>query len=156
MANQVISMQQIRALIQLLEKGCSLRSISAQLSISRQPVTLYAARLKNANHTLQELRQLSDNDLANIVYSPSPEVFYPDAARRLDFIARVPYFLTELKRTGVTRLLLWEEYRKEYNNPYRYTQFCVLLKEASKVTRPPCTLYIRLLLWLWLILQAIR
>jgi transposase len=135
MANQVISMQQIRALIQLLEKGCSLRSISAQLGISRQPVTLYAARLKNADHTLQELRQLSDNDLANIVYSPAPEVVYPDNTRRLDFIARVPYFLTELKRTGVTRLLLWEEYRKEYNNPYRYTQFCIRLKEASKVTQ---------------------
>ena len=132
MANQVISMQQIRALIQLLEKGCSLRAISAQLGISRQPVTLYAARLKNADHTLQELRQLSDNDLANIVYAPAPEAVYPDNAKRLDFTARIPYFLTELTRTGVTRLLLWEEYRKEYNNPYRYTQFCILLKEASK------------------------
>ena len=135
MANQVISMQQIRALIQLLEKGCSLRAISAQLGISRQPVTLYAARLKNADHTLQELRQLSDNDLANIVYAPAPEMVYPDKAKRLDFTARIPYFLTELKRTGVTRLLLWEEYRKEYNSPYRYTQFCILLKEASKVTQ---------------------
>jgi hypothetical protein len=135
MANQVIIMQQIRALIQLLEKGYSLRAISAQLSISRQPVTLYAARLKNADHTLQELRQLSDNDLANIVYAPAKEVVYPDNARRLDFTARIPYFLTELKRTGVTRLLLWEEYRKENNNPYRYTQFCILLKEASKATQ---------------------
>ena len=135
MANQVISMQQIRALIQLLEKGYSLRAISAQLGMSRQPVTLYAGRLKNADHTLQELRQLADNDLANIVYAPAPEVVYPDNARRLDFTARIPYFLIELKRTGVTRLLLWEEYRKQYNNPYRYTQFCILLKEASKVTQ---------------------
>src|SRR5580693_9381410 len=107
MANQVISMQQIRALIQLLEKGYSLRAISTQLSMSRQTVTLYAASLKGADHTLEELRQLSDNDLANIVYAPTPEVFYPDAAKRLDFTARIPYFLTELKRTGVTRLLLW-------------------------------------------------
>jgi hypothetical protein len=73
--------------------------------------------------------------LANIVYAPAKEVVYPDNARRLDFTARIPYFLTELKRTGVTRLLLWEEYRKENNNPYRYTQFCILLKEASKVTQ---------------------
>src|ERR1017187_10300672 len=103
MANQVISMQQIRALIQLLEKGCSLRSISAQLGISRQPVTLYAALLKNANYTFQELRQLSDNDLSKIVYTPAPEVVYPDIARREDFTARIPYFLTDLNRTGVTR-----------------------------------------------------
>ena len=70
MANQVISMQQIRALIQLLEKGYSLRAISSQLGISRQPITLYAARLRSAAYSLEELRHFSDNDLANIVYAP--------------------------------------------------------------------------------------
>ena len=130
----MISMQQIRALIQLLEKGCSLRAISSQLGISRQPVTLYASRLKSAAHTLKDLRHLCDADLAAIVYTPAVQVDYSDDARRMDLTTRIPYFLTELKRTGVTRLLLWEEYRKEYSNPYRYTQFCILLKEASKAT----------------------
>jgi len=51
----------------------------------------------------------------------------------LDLASRIPHFLSELERTGVTRLLLWEEYRKECNDPYRYTQFCILLKEASKL-----------------------
>jgi len=133
MANQVISMQQIRALIQMLEKGYSLRAISSQLGISRQPVTLYAARLKSAAYSLDELRHFADNDLANIVYAPVMETDYSDNARRLDFNARVAYFLTELKRTGVTRLLLWEEYRKEFKDYYGYTQFCILLKEASKL-----------------------
>ena len=41
MANQVIRMQQIRAILQLLEKGYSLRAISTQLGIARQAVTLY-------------------------------------------------------------------------------------------------------------------
>lgn len=134
MANQVISMQQIRALIQLLEKGYSLRAIAAQLGISRQPVTLYAARLKSAPHTLEALRQLSDTDLAAIIYTPTVPVDLTDKPRMLDFITRIPYCLTELKRTGVTRLLLWEEYRKEYSDPYQYTQFCILLKEAAKTT----------------------
>ena len=135
MANQVISMQQIRALIQLLEKGYSLRAISAQLGMSRQPVTLYAARLKSTTYTLEELRYLCDADLATIVYTPPVQMDYSDDARRLDLTTRIPYYLTELKRTGVTRLLLWEEYRKECNDPYRYTQFCILLKEASKTTQ---------------------
>ena len=46
----------------------------------------------------------------------------------------MPYFFSELKRTGVTRLLLWEEYRKESSDPFRYTQFCILLKQAAKLT----------------------
>jgi transposase len=53
---------------------------------------------------------------------------------RLKVDGRMPYFLSELKRTGVTRLLLWEEYCKESADPFRYTQFCILLKQAGKVT----------------------
>jgi transposase len=135
MANQVISMQQIRALIQLLEKGVSLRGISVQLSISRQSATLYAIRLKKSGHPMEVLRKLSDAALSAIVYDPAIVVDYSDDLRRLDFNARTPYFLTELNRTGVTRLLLWDEYRKEYYRPYRYTRFCDLLKEAIQPTK---------------------
>lgn len=132
MANQVISMQQIRALLHLLEKGYSLRAMSEQLGISRQPITTYVARLKNASHSLQELRGLTDIELAAIAYGSPVEVDHSENERRRDFIIRIPYFLAELKRTGVTRALLWEEYVREYKDPYRYTQFTVLLKEAGK------------------------
>jgi transposase len=135
MANQVISMQQIRALIQLLEKGYSFRAIAIQLRISRQSASLYAFRLKMSGHTMEVLRHLNDVDLGAVVYAPPKPIDYSDDARRLDFIARTPYFLTELKRTGVTRLLLWEEYRKEYDSPYGYTRFCDLLKEAIQPTK---------------------
>jgi transposase len=35
-----------------------------------------------------------------------------------------PYVVKELKRTGVTRQLLWEEYRLGEEEPYSYSQFC--------------------------------
>lgn len=132
MANKVISMQQIRTIIQLLEKGYSLRKISAQVGLSRQPVTFYAGRLKNAAYSLEALRQLPDADLASIVYAPEVSEPLADNARRQELDSRMAYFHSELKRTGVTRLLLWEEYRKESNDPFRYTQFCILLKQAGK------------------------
>lgn len=135
MANKVISMQQIRSLLQLLEKGCSLRAMSTQLGMSRQVITLYTSKLKNSSHTLESLRHLDDADLAAIVYSPPEEPDYSNDPRRMDLVNRIPYYLSELKRTGVTRLLLWEEYRKQCSNPYRYTQFCILIKEASKTTQ---------------------
>ncbi len=135
MSNKVILMQQIRALIQLLEQGMSFRAIAAELRLSRQPVTLYAARLKSASCSLAELRQLPDAELAKIVYHAAPPDNLSDSQRRKDFNTRIDYFLTELKRTGVTRLLLWEEYRKECTDPYQYTQFCTLLKEASNTSK---------------------
>ena len=135
MANQVISMQQIRSLIQLLEKGHSLRAIALQLSISRQSVTLYAIWLEKSGYPIDKLRHFSDADFRAVVYAPAVAVDFSDDLRRLDFIARTPYFLTELIRTCVTRLLLWEEYRKEYESPYSYTRFCDLLKEAIQPTK---------------------
>lgn len=135
MPNKVISMQQIRSLIHLLEKGTSLRAIAAELGLSRQPVTLYASRLKAAAASLEQLRQLPDADLARIVYAPAAKDTVSDNERRQDLNTRIAYFLTELKRTGVTRMLLWEEYRRECSDPYRYTQFCILLKEAGRTSK---------------------
>ena len=127
-------MQQIRTIIQLLEKGFSLRAISAQIGLSRQTVTFYASRLKNAPYSFEELRQLPDEDLTSIVYTPTVAVALSENARRQELDARMSYILSELKRTGVTRLLLWEEYRKESIDPFRYTRFCILIKEASTIT----------------------
>lgn len=134
MANKVIPMQQIRSIIQLLEQGYSLRAISVQTGLSRQTVTFYAKQLTSASHTLEALRQLPDDDLAGIVYAPVVTKPLPGNTRRQELDIRMPYFLSELKRTGVTRLLLWEEYRKESMDPFRYTQFCILLKQAAKIT----------------------
>ena len=90
MANQVISMQQIRALLHLLEKGLSLRAMSEQLGISRQPITTYVARIKRSSYTLEALRGLSDAQLADIVYATPDQIDYSDNERRMDFVARVP------------------------------------------------------------------
>ena len=127
-------MQQIRLLIHLLDKGFSIRSIASQTQLSRQTVTLYAEKLVSTGQPFISLRELSDADLATIVYAMPVCAVNPGNARLQDFNRRIDYLLAELKRTGVTRLLLWEEYRKEYENPYRYTQFCILLKQALKIT----------------------
>ena len=134
MANKVITMLQIRSIIQLLEKGFSIRAIARQVGLSRQAVTLYANRLKKAPYSLTQLRQLPDKDLASIVYGPDVSSLQPENVRRKEVESKMDYFLSELKRTGVTRMLLWEEYHKESLDPFRYTQFCILLKEARKVS----------------------
>jgi transposase len=134
MANKVISMQQIRALIQLLEQRFSLRRIAIQLDISRQTVTFYKCRLQSSSLSLRELRQLPDADLAQVLYAPVALPDFSGDARRMDFNSRVTYLLAELKRTGVTRLLLWREYSATCADHYKYTRFCILLKEAARPT----------------------
>src|SRR4051812_23773447 len=110
MANKVITMHLIRTIIQYLEKGFSLRHISRDIQLSRKTVTLYAARLQNSPYSLSSLRQLDDAALAKIVYAvQEPSATNNEDPRKASFLSRLPYFLSELKRTGVTRLLLWQE-----------------------------------------------
>lgn len=134
MSNKVISMHQIRSIIQYLEQGYSLRSISRELHMSRKTIKQYSERLQNQSMSIDQLRGLSDAELSAIVYSPlkSPA----EDTRRMDLLSRVDYLLKELTRTGVTRLLLWQEYIKEYSDGYGYSQFCSLLSEQQKVKSP--------------------
>lgn len=133
MANKVITMQLIRTILQALEKGFSLRHISRELKLSRKTVTLYVSRLQNSPYSLTDLRSLDDASLASLVYSAQEPSAGKEDPRRVYFISCMPYFLSELRRTGVTRLLIWQEYYKENPQGYAYTQFCVLLNQNRKI-----------------------
>jgi len=74
---------------------------------------------------------LQDTALSAVLY-PSPE---KASAKRLrqDFSERTVLFTDDLKRTGVTRLLLWEEYKTKFPLGYEYSQFCELLSGEQKL-----------------------
>ena len=139
MANQVISMQQIRSIIQLLEKGFSLRAISAQLGMSRQPVTLYAARLKSTVHSLEQLRAFTDADLAAIVYATTASPVVATDARKLYLSNLFPYFLAELKRKGVTRCCFGKNTESNAKALTGIRSFVSFLNRRPKSIRLPCT-----------------
>jgi transposase len=141
MANKPLIMQQIRMLIQLLERGYSQRHISRALQRSRNTVSYYCNRLSSYN--LSELQTLDDGALSQIVYGKAGEQTpadsdklntFPPLLREDDFNNQLSYFCSELKRTGVTRLLLWREYKGQYPTGYGYTQFCERLKAGQKIS----------------------
>lgn len=127
-------MHQVRSILQYLIKGFPVRAISRELQLSRKTVTQYASQLKNHTASLQELQHLSDAELAGIVYAPVKPP--PEDTRRAAFEAQTAYFFSELNRTGVTRLLLWQEYRSKFPDGYGYTQFCILLARQKNTTAP--------------------
>lgn len=130
MANNLLSMNQVRILIQQLQKGCSHRHIARELALSRNTVKQYAERLASCGYSLSAIQGLDDATLSAIVYTHSKQK--QTDSRKQDFAGRVPYFKEELRRTGVTRLLLWQEYRNDQPTGYGYTQFCELLGEHQK------------------------
>ncbi|MEI6950842.1 IS21 family transposase [Paraflavisolibacter sp. H34] len=124
-------MTQIRRIIQLLHKGCAHRRIARELKLSRNTVKQYADRLLDSKHSCEQLQAMDDEALSLIVYAESKQK--QSDPRQEDFQRRLPYFTQELHRTGVTRLLLWQEYRRSYPSGYGYTQFCQYLGQYSKV-----------------------
>src|SRR5665213_2658316 len=111
MSNNLVTMQQLRILIQLLQKGFSGRRIAGELKLSRNTVKQYRERLLSGGRSIDGLQQLDDATLSAIVYAGAKQT-QPDS-RRTDFESRTEYFIAELRRTGVTKQLLWEEYKLE-------------------------------------------
>ena len=98
-------MQQIRAIIQLLEKRFSYRSISRELKIHRKPITDYDKLFIASGLSYSALRQLSDEDLATLVF-PRQGIARTEDERYKDFTSRLKYFITKLRRMGLTRPIL--------------------------------------------------
>lgn len=131
MTNNLVTMQNVRSIIQLLQRKYSGRSIARDLKLSRNTVKLYTGRLTACGFSLDELQQMDDAGLHAIAYADAKQL-QPDA-RNADFKSRIDYFLAELKRTGVTKQLLWEEYKKHNDDAYEYSQFCDLFAQYRKV-----------------------
>jgi transposase len=133
MSNKLVAMQQIRLLIHYLQKGHSQRKIAQQLGLSRNTIKLYADRIQASPLSLTAIGQLDQAALSALVY-PSLQTPQTDS-RRLDLSQRIPYFFSELNRTGVTRRLLWEEYKQQYPAGYSYGQFCERLSQDKKISQ---------------------
>ena len=135
MAGKPKPMSQIKQLLQLHEQGKSKKYIARSLGISKNTVKSYLAKLASSSLDIQSLLTLDDPILEGKFHAGNPA--YKD--ERFDhFKANLDYFTKELARVGVTKQLLWEEYRSDYPGGYGHTQFCYHLSQQL-VARKPST-----------------
>jgi transposase len=125
MSAKPIKMDQIRRIIQLLEQGASLRSIALQCGISRNTVRQYHKQITQSGCTYAQLLSLDDEKLSAVIYDSGTE---KNNERLSVMEGLLESFKKELSKRGVTRQLLWQEYRLEHEDGYGYTQFCYYLE----------------------------
>lgn len=97
------------------------RQIAASLSIGRTTLRGYVDRAADVGLGWPLPPEMSDTDLERCLFHRADQ----DAQR----IAAQPdwaYIHRELRRKGVTRSLLWEEYRADHPEGYSYSRFCEL------------------------------
>jgi transposase len=116
-----VSMNKIRDMIRLsTENNQSNRQIAKSLKVSRPVVAQYITAFKKSGLLYQDIKDISDESLLDIlkVMPRRKTIRYKDLEQEFEYITK------EIKRTGVTLQLLWEEYRKKHPDGYSYTQFC--------------------------------
>lgn len=135
MAAKTKPMSQIKQLLQLHEQKQSIRFIARSLSLSRNTVKNYLLKAADFPLSIADLLELSDPALEAMFHAGSPA--YKEDKKRYDYFkARIDYFFQELKKPGVTRHLLWQEYQSTQPGGFSYTQFCFHLNQQSKASSP--------------------
>lgn len=116
-------MRKIRDVLRLQAEGLSKRRISVSLNIGRTAVGDHIARAKRAGLSWPLPAGLGDDGLEQLLFPPTMAV--PKGQHPLPEWPEVHF---ELKRPGVTRALLWEEYRSLHPDGYGLSQFCALYR----------------------------
>ena len=116
-------MSKLKSIIQKLSKGVSQRSIAQQFQISRNTVSFYKNKIEALKMDYKEIINLSDGEIYDLLQITHSDKLDEDE-RYVDIMKRMSYFKEELRKTGVTRHLLWEEYKREKGDGYQYSQFC--------------------------------
>jgi transposase len=120
-------MRRIREALRLhLQARLSYNEVGRVLKISKSAVGKYVSLARVAGVDCAVAEGLSDDELEARLYRPA-------LARSSHQLA--PDFCVvhqELKRPGVTLMLLWEEYATGNPLAYKYTSFCVKYREFAK------------------------
>lgn len=121
-------MRKTREVARLRASGLSIRQIARSCQIARSTVSDYLARLDAACLSWPFPPDLTEEDLNARLFT-GVEFRGPDRSRP---VPEWPNIHKELRRKGVTKHLLWEEYREAYADGYGYSQFCEHYRRWAK------------------------
>ena len=115
-------MHLVKEVLRLSAAGLSQRQIGRSLQLSHGVVGKYQAAAQRAGLSWPLPAELDEATLSKRLWqqAANPTANHQRRHALPDFVA----IHAQLKEKGVTRLLLWEEYRAAQPDGYSYTQFC--------------------------------
>ncbi len=117
-------MDQIIKILQTYQLTRSIKGTARQCRLSKNSVRGYL-RLARAHHAdLAVVLALPTEQLRGVLY---PDQLRPTLDRRAVFDAQVDDWIKELARIGVTKQLLYEEYKRQHPDGFGSTQFYLYL-----------------------------
>ncbi len=131
-AKRELSMRQLRHLLRLHHGGVSAREMGRRLGVARSTIQDNLKRAAAAGLAWPLADDLTDEVLEQRLFGRAG--FATGQRRRAepDWAA----LARELKRPGVTMMILWEEYREINQEGYGYSRFCDLLRGFERRLSP--------------------
>ena len=127
-----VSMRKIREVLRLThELGLSVRQVRDATGVGKTAVAEYLARAKVIGITWPIPDDLTDAELERRLFVPPG--FHDGPTKPVPDWTKVH---EELKRRGVTLMILWEEHRAECPDGHGYSQFCELYGRWRKKLSP--------------------
>jgi transposase len=127
-------MRRVREILRLKhECGASLRTIAVAVGVARSTVQLCLARFMAAGLVWPLPPTLTDGGLEALLFAP---VGGSQPGKRHKTEPDWAAIHRELRRPGVTLLLLWEEYRAAHPEGYGYSRWCELYRSWEKLLSP--------------------
>lgn len=123
-------MSNIKQLFYLRHHGSSVKFIELELGVSRNTIRKYLSLQKASGYNMVDLLTLEGPELARVLLPGEGQQASDERYKQL--AENHEFYRSELKRTGVTRWLLWSEYRQSHPDGYSYSQFCWHLQQLGK------------------------
>ena len=115
-------METIKRIISLHTEGYSIKRIGRTIGVSKNTVKKYLRRYELDKENIGEPNQ---NELSGVMLGIKHQQEIDRDNRLKEQLCTI---VKELKRVGVTRQLLWEEYKIKDQDGYSYSRFCKKIK----------------------------
>jgi transposase len=129
MAAKKKTMSTIKQILRLHRQMEPIKKIARIVGISKNTVKRYIRCSTELGIDVTELLSMDDLSLEVLFEKPDNQT---DSNRHSFLESQYESWMKELKRPGVTRYLLWQEYKLSHPQGYSYTQFCFHLQQFKR------------------------
>ena len=113
-------MAKIRHILRLYSQGRGKLQIAEQTGVARNTIKKYIKEFEQSTLSFEQINELSDKDLEDLFVSREEK---PLNEKLQALFSLFPVVDKELKKKGVTRQMLWEDYRQQYPQGVGRSQF---------------------------------
>jgi transposase len=131
-AKRELTMRQLRYLLRLHHDGLSAREIGRTLGVARSTIQDNLRRAQASGIAWPVPAELTDDILEQRLFARTST----QAGLRRRSEPDWATLARELKRPGVSLMVLWEEYRQGQADGYGYSRFCDLFREFERRLSP--------------------